>query len=67
MISIINVCIYIYNSAYFSAEIHHTILKQIYQEREAKFATKTEHATTWRQMEGKHYFLSEAVKQRGLW
>ena len=65
MISIIDVCIYIYKSTYFSADIHHTVLKQIY--REAKFATRTEHATKWRQLEGKHCFLSEAVKQHGLW
>ena len=34
MISIIDVCIYIYKSTYFSADIHHTVLKQIYQERQ---------------------------------
>lgn len=33
MISIIDVCIYIYKSTYFSADIHHTVLKQKFIKR----------------------------------
>ena len=63
MISIIDVCIYIYKSTYFSADIHHTVLKQIYQERQnlPQEQSTLLHEDNWK------VNIASCLKQHGLW